>query len=115
MRISIAEEFSDAPCGRYRKNGGASGEEFREVFLAPNLKKANPSDPLIIDLNGAAGYTPSFLEEAFGGLVRNHGYTAKELEKILKIDAKNGYKLYRDVLWEFIREAAPDFTNNYGR
>ena len=106
MKISIARDFANAPCGRYRAEGPHTGEAFREDFLVPKLKEANPDNPLIIDINGAEGYTPSFLEEAFGGLVRKHGYTANLLAQILKIEAERGYKLYRNVLWDYIQKAA---------
>lgn len=108
MKISIATEFSGAPVRRHREDGKFTGEEFREDWLAPNLENATPGDPLVIDLNGAAGYSASFLDEAFGGLVRKCGYTAADLEKILQIKADNGYKLYKDILWDYIREAKPD-------
>ena len=110
MKITIAKDFSDVPIGRYREDGDATGEEFREEWLRPNLEQASEGDPLIVDLNGAEGYPSSFLEEAFGGLVRKGYFTAQKLKKILKIEAANGYILYHDIIWEYIPDAGDNST-----
>jgi uncharacterized protein DUF4325 len=69
-RINVARDFSKYPAGRFTADGPASGEAFREKFLLPTLKDKNS---LIIELDGTRGYGSSFLEEAFGGAVRE-GY-----------------------------------------
>ncbi|MCA9469843.1 MAG: STAS-like domain-containing protein [Nitrospira sp.] len=66
-RVSVAKDFSKYPAGRFIADGPASGEEFRERFLLPALRNNNS---LIIELDGTRGYGSSFLEEAFGGAVR---------------------------------------------
>ncbi len=71
--VVIAKVFSDAPGGRFKKDGPKSGEEFRESILEPNFRKLSNADILLIDFDGAFGYPISFLEEAFGGLARIHG------------------------------------------
>jgi hypothetical protein len=68
--IDVAVEFSATPGGRYKSEGVFSGEEFREKFLEPHIKEGKN---LAIDLDGPEGFTSSFLEEAFGGLVRVFG------------------------------------------
>ena len=71
MKIIIAEEFSDTPGGRMIAEGDFSGELFREDLLLPRYKKAlEKHEKLEIDFNGAFGYPPSFLDEAFGGMVK---------------------------------------------
>lgn len=65
--IKLADEFSPTPGGRYRVHGNYSGEEFRERFLEPLFPGKGM---VVVDLSGAYGYAPSFLEEAFGGMVR---------------------------------------------
>ena len=65
--INIAKEFSRYPAGRYELDGNYNGEKFRSTFLVEPLKqKAHVK----IIFDGARGYGSSFLEEAFGGLIR---------------------------------------------
>lgn len=68
--IDVAVDFSSTPGGRYKAEGEFSGEEFREKFLEPPIREGKN---LAIDLDGPEGFTSSFLEEAFGGLVRIFG------------------------------------------
>lgn len=69
--ITIEKDFSNTPGGRYIKEGPNSGEEFRKNILLPIYKEAIKNDEkLEINFDGCYGYATSFLEEAFGGLVR---------------------------------------------
>jgi hypothetical protein len=43
-----------------------------------------------------------FLEEAFGGLIREKGMSIKELEKKLKITSSR--KLYFDRIWQYLKD-----------
>lgn len=81
LYISVANDFSRYPGGRFEKNGKWSGEEFRKKFLKPAMEK---NEPFIVDLNGVRGYPPSFLEEAFGGLIRD-GFSLDEIKSRMKI------------------------------
>jgi hypothetical protein len=67
--IKVADIFSKTPGGRTRRDGEYSGEAFRDDILWPVLSKG---ERVIVDLSGTLGYGSSFLEEAFGGLVRQH-------------------------------------------
>lgn len=98
--ISIAKEFSDCPAGRYRKDGPDSGERFRDELLYPALSKGETVE---VDLDGSLGYGSSFLEEAFGGLVRERGLSASELRQRLKI--KSSISLYPQRIWNYIEDA----------
>lgn len=71
--INIARDFSRAPGGRFKTDGEASGEDFRERFLEPLFKLQSGLDKICIVLDGSYGYPTSFLEEAFGGLARKFG------------------------------------------
>ena len=72
--INIAKDFSETPGPRYQKDGEYSGEEFREKVLIPKyLEAIEKKVKLEINLDGGYGYPPSFLEEAFGGIVRRFG------------------------------------------
>jgi len=70
--INIKENFSRYPAGRYRADGPYNGEKFREELLMPALSEAiNKGEKVKVELDGVRGYNSSFLEEAFGGLVRS--------------------------------------------
>lgn len=69
--LSIAKDFSTTPGARYEHEGPFPGKDFRDTILAPRLKKAiEEHDSLEINLDGTAGLGTSFLEESFGGLIR---------------------------------------------
>lgn len=85
ITIRIASEFSKYPAGRFLRDGPYSGEAFRKKFLEPNIRS---HDKVIIEMDGARGYGSSFLEEAFGGLVRK-GFAKQELKERLEIRASN--------------------------
>jgi len=82
VRIDIATQFSRVPAGRYLADGPHSGEGFRQNFLVPALENA---DTVEIMLDGVRGYGSSFLEEAFGGLVRLRRWPVSSLLKRLKL------------------------------
>lgn len=67
-KIQIATDFSRHPAGRNVTDGPKSGEHFRQQFLEPLFK--NGEHQIVLELDGTRGYGSSFLEEAFGGLVR---------------------------------------------
>lgn len=84
--INIATEFSRYPGGRFITDGKFSGEAFREKFLLPKLKE---NEKVVIQMDGTLGYGSSFLDEAFGGLVRKHQYEPEKLLQALSIDSKD--------------------------
>lgn len=67
ITVNIAKDFTRYPSGRYKKNGTTSGEGFREQFLEGPLSRG---EKVTVEFDGTIGYGSSFLEEAFGGLVR---------------------------------------------
>ncbi len=79
--INVAEDFSRYPAGRYVSDGPYSGEQFRRLFLMPTLAQQRE---ITIVLDGVRGYGSSFLEEAFGGLVRE-GYSSEEILSLITI------------------------------
>lgn len=97
--IRVAQDFSRYPAGRFTTDGPFSGEFFRKKFLRPAIEE---QDHLVVDLDGARGYGSSFLEEAFGGLVRD-GISKADLVKKLTIQATN-QSLRKEIL-EYIEEA----------
>lgn len=69
MKIINITDFSEFPGPRYSSLGLHSGEEFRKRVLIPKIEKHN--DDIIVNLDGVFGYGSSFLDEAFGGLIRD--------------------------------------------
>lgn len=68
--VDLGRDFSRTPGGRYRADGQASAEDFRERLCEPVLDRG---EHLTVDLDGPIGLGSSFMEEAFGGLVRRYG------------------------------------------
>lgn len=102
ISINIAKDFCEFPSGRFRKNGEGSGEEFREEILLPVFQAG---DELKIELSGTPGYPSSFLEEAFGGLVRS-GLSLNDLKNRLKIVSDEpSYETYILLSWQYIEKA----------
>jgi len=66
VEIVVARDFSTHPLGRQKDIFPFSGERFREEFLEAPLKEGRS---VRVDLRGTRGLAPSFLEEAFGGLI----------------------------------------------
>lgn len=103
QKISIAEDFTKYPSGRYRRNGPGSGEEFREKFLLPALRAGRH---VWVAFGGAYGYPASFVEEAFGGLIRS-GQQLEHLERNLTLEPGAAeYEVYVAQAWRFMREAS---------
>lgn len=74
ISINIAQDYTKTPGGRFIKEGEFSGEDFREKLLKPKYEEAiQKGSNLEINLDGGYGYGSSFLEESFGGLVRELG------------------------------------------
>ena len=100
VSVNVAKQFTKLPGVRYKHLGKYSGEEFRQKFLIEPLKQGKT---VIVELDGVRGYGSSFLEEAFGGTVR-------ELDLDI-IDAQNRIKIVTTIeSWrldaeEYIRTA----------
>lgn len=70
--ISVANDFSPTPGGRFRSEGPFSGEEFLHKLLVDNYFAAMViGEPLVIDLDGCMGFPPSFIDGSFGELARH--------------------------------------------
>jgi hypothetical protein len=104
--IHIAQDFSKYPAGRFVSDGPASGERFRDEVLVPFLNSV--SETLTVELDGTLGYGSSFLEEAFGGLVRERGFTATDLKKRLILHSRDSS--VEAEIWGYITRATPGKT-----
>ena len=106
IHLSVAEQFSRTPGSRYEREGEFSGEVFRRDVLCPAVRRAMEQGVnLLIDLDGTAGYGTSFLEEAFGGLVRMDRIPAQILRRILRFKSEEEDYLVEDI-FSYIDHAA---------
>jgi hypothetical protein len=104
--IKIATDYSDTPLGRFPADGEFNGTRFREEFLRPALQG---EDKVAVDIDDVEGYGSSFLEEAFGGLVRQGYYSAADLKRKLEIAYEDqDFKMYGDLIWKYIQDARPE-------
>ena len=71
IKYSIAKNYTETPGPRYQNEGEYSGEHFRKTVLLNLVQEAqSKSERIELNLDGGYGYPTSFLEEAFGGLIR---------------------------------------------
>ena len=80
--IVIARDFSKFPAGRFREDGDASATAFRDDLLVDAL---NNGENVEVVFDGVPVFAASFLEEAFGGLVREHHMTKAFLDEHLHL------------------------------
>lgn len=105
--INIQHDFSRYPAGRYMTDGPYSGEEFREKHLIPALSE---SGKVIVEFDGARGYGSSFLEEAFGGLVRA-GFSAKDIFD--RIDFRSSDKSLIEEIRMYVEDQAREASESH--
>jgi hypothetical protein len=103
--MKLAKEFSSTPGSRYIVEGDNSGEEFRQKLLYPRVLEAiKQNTQLIVDLDGTAGYSCGFLEEAFGGLIRVNLLSLDEVNRVLKFQSDEEPELL-DEIQEYLEAA----------
>ena len=84
--IVVSSDFSPFPAGRIPEDGDFNGQVFRERFLVPALRAAIASNGrVIVRLDGIKSCGSSFLESAFGGLIRDDGFQKSEIRNHLQI------------------------------
>ena len=98
--ISVASDFSPSPAGRFVDDGPFPGALFRDRFLLPALRG---EEQVLVDLTGTELPGSSFLEEAFGGLIRA-GFSEEFLRSHIKVQSPRESDSIR--VWRFVREAA---------
>ena len=100
VRVNVAKQFTKLPGLRYIRLGKFSGEEFRQTFLIEPLRQGKT---VIVELDGVRGYGSSFLEEAFGGTVRELDLETEDALQRLKVETSvESWQLDVD---EYIRTA----------
>ena len=103
--LVVRDDFSPTPGARKPHEGEFSGEDFRlKVLLPAVLSAIENRQVLIVDMDGTAGFGTSFLEEAFGGLIRINGINYHSLIEILKIKSDEE-GLLSDDIYRYIEDA----------
>jgi|TARA_R100000049_G_C1940400_1_gene84473 hypothetical protein len=104
--ISIAD-FSTYPSGRDERDGPFNGAKFRETVLKPAFQKAEQTGAkVVVSLSNVMSFGSSFLEEAFGGLVREGIFTKKVIKETLVLEPGSDVNLrYRDAILRYIDRA----------
>lgn len=103
VKISIAKEFSTEPAGRFPSDGPHSGERFRRELLVPALRECQN---VVVILDGVEGYGSSFLEEAFGGLVREEGYSSTDIHNRIQFVSEEDESLEVEI-WDYVDSTEP--------
>lgn len=96
MVLHVAKDFARSPSGRYPTDGPNSGQRFRDELLFPALL----NDRVEVVLDGVLTLGSSFLDEAFGGLVREKGLSPSEIRAKLTITSK--LTMYVSRIWSYI-------------
>jgi hypothetical protein len=105
--LSIAEEFTPFPAGRYASDGDFSGEEFRKRLLMPKLKDAIAKNGILtVKLDGLKSCGSSFLNSAFGGLIADEGMSRSDVKNHLIITCESkALERYKIAIFRHIDSA----------
>lgn len=111
--INVIKDFSKKPYGRspekvMKGEENDTGLVFRKNLLAPRLRDSiSEGKKLRVILTGYNRYGRSFIDESFGGLIRDDGFTYNQLKDYLDIEHKDVQSIV-DLSWERIKKAARD-------
>ena len=108
--INVERDFSRYPAGRFIADGPYSGEKFRKDFLVPAL--SNNPQKVTVELDGARGYGSSFLEEAFGGLVRREGFSAEFVLRTIEFKSDD-VSLIEEIRDYILESSHPNVSNKH--
>lgn len=85
--VNVARDFSPFLGGRIPEHGEFNGQEFRDKFLIPPIQAGNG---VCVNFDGVVGLPSSFLEEAFGGLVRlGFLHNMNEFRRLVRVVAES--------------------------
>lgn len=104
VRIHIAEELSSYPAGITDRDGPHNADSFREDVLLPKYLEAKGRDAeLHVHLDGVRSFSASFLEAAFGGLIRKEDLDKGDLARRLKVVAVEPVnQRYVDAIYRYL-------------
>lgn len=101
LEINLARDFSELPFGRYRSDGHNSAERFRDDVLIPAILDAGR---VRVILNTRGGLGSSFLDEAFGGLVRKFNWSINDFLEHIEIVSERD-PTYRERILSYAKES----------
>lgn len=105
QRIRV-RDFSKFPGGRFKRFGKHSGEEFREALLEALRASVAADEKLEVDLSDIYTYQPSFLDEAFAGLIKTGAISADNFKRKFVIIADRANQPYIEMIMRYVDEAA---------
>lgn len=94
-------KYTDTPIGRNALDGPKNGADYRDRYVIPAFDEYQM---VKLDFTNTMGTTPSFLEEIFGGIVREKILTPQELK--IRTDVIYKYESVRRNVIKYINEAA---------
>jgi hypothetical protein len=108
-RIEIATDFSAYPAGREESDGPFNGKKFQTDILLDELKAAaGDGSKVEVSLDGLMSCGSSFLEEAFGGIIRDGHLTRRQvLEHLEVVYSYPRLKRFHDAIFRYVKEAKP--------
>ena len=106
--INVIKDFSKKPYGRSPEKVMKGEENDTGLVFRKNLRDAiSEGKKLRVILTGYNRYGRSFIDESFGGLIRDDGFTYNQLKDYLDIEHKDVQSIV-DLSWERIKKAAQD-------
>lgn len=114
MKIDILQEGMEAPFSILGRDGQWSGEWYRTNLIAPALEKLKPGETLEIDFTGLAGANVEAVDEMFGMLVEEYGYSEKFLDDTLVFLPEKRYGGLREFAFDLIRAAVIEKAREHG-
>lgn len=99
--IVFKDDFSKIPFGRYKEDGKYSAQNFLDNILIPALLEF---DKITIDFTGVTVLNYAFVEEVFGGIIRNHDFTIDYLSRIKFIFEEHYFDIASKI-YDYAKEA----------
>lgn len=107
-KIRVAD-FSPVPFGRYPTDGNFSGQRFRRERLK-NAFQNSKNEKIQVDFNGIVPVGSSFLDESFGGLIRDEGMSFEEIWERLEIISD--FPIYEIQIKNILQDAEEELKVN---
>ena len=102
ITINVAKEFYPRPLGRIPEDGEYNGTLFKDSILIPAIKN---NRTVVVDFHGVAMAGSSFLEEAFGGIIRERIITKKDFSS--RIIILTDRQVILDRIKKYVSDAEP--------